>query len=291
MTEKKIISQLNKLKALSPDKTWQNSCRDVLVSQINNSGGRKLNAWQEFLISFKCVSNLAYRPVIVMASFFVILLVTSLFSYQLFSSSKPNDSLYIARVISERAKLNTVLDSRSKELLAAKFAMSHAKDISNILADPDFDFEANSKQVARLNDSFSKEIELARTKLTSLQETEESLPETSNEIISSSTSSPSYEDDIIFIADNHRDDKGLEVSFSEKDEEQEKEEKKDEVENDKTKLKEEIESDIEDLKESIKEKDESSLLDSLLDEALESYQEGDFKKAEKKINQAFNLID
>lgn len=283
MTEKKIISQLNKLKALSPDKTWQNSCRDVLVSQISNSGGRKLNAWQEFLISFKCVSNLAYRPVIVMASFFVILLVTSLFSYQLFSSSKPNDSLYIARVISERAKLNTVLDSRSKELLAAKFAMSHAKDISNILADPDFDFEANSKQVARLNDSFSKEIELARTKLGSLQETEESLPEASNEIISSSTSSPSYEDDMIFIADNHRDDKGLEVSFSEEDEE--------EIKEDETKLKEEIESDLEDLKETIKEKDESSLLDSLLDEALESYQEGDFKKAEEKINQAFNLID
>ncbi len=297
MTDKKLIQQLNKLKNLVPQTDWQKDCRQVLLTQINNSGGRQSSAWQKFWIDFKCLSNLAYRPVMVVAGFLILLVSASLFSHQWLETSKPNDSLYIARVISERARLSTVLDSASRERLAALFAMAHAEDISAILADPNFDLVANSAQVDKLNQDFSREIAVAKDRVSSWQKQQDqsaadALLSTDQEPASSV--SPSEEDDLIFIADNQKDEQGLEVLAGQKGQEQAAEaETTTAVEPEAEELDEladDLKAEIAEIKEVIKDKEEDELdsnqvLDLLIEAEL-LFNQTDFEGAQNKLKEA-----
>lgn len=295
MTDKQLIKQLKNLKELSPSQCWQKDCRQVLLKQIENSGAHQISAWQNFLINLKCVGNLAYRPAIGIASFLIVMIGLSFFAHQWFQSSKPNDSLYIARIISERARLNTVLDSNAREIMQARFAMSHAHDISNLLANPEFDFQANSEQVDKLNEDFNREIALAKNRVASWQEKQsEKLVEVSEVLeYESSPSSPSEEDDLIFIADNNKDETGLEVLVSndtetnlatttslETNDEKEEEISQSELDN--------LEAEISQTEEKLEEKDQSPA--KLLDEAKKLFDKGDYQEASEKLRLAQELM-
>ncbi len=168
MTDKDLISKLNSLKSIKPDSTWMTSNRDLLLSQISNSGARDLSAWQLFVINFNSLAKAVAQPVYALGAFVLILISGSLFSHQVFSSAKPNDSLYIARIISEKAKLNTMFNSDERNKMAVQFATEHAQDISNVLADPKFNTEENKDQVAKLNESFDQEIKTVKSKISYL---------------------------------------------------------------------------------------------------------------------------
>lgn len=165
MTDKNLLTKLNNLKSVKPNTEWVSDNRVLLCQQISNSSGHKLSGWELFWINLKCLTQTSSRPVFALGVFLLVLVISSIFGHQLFSEAKPNDSLYIARVISEKARLNTVLDSQERDKMAIKFATNHAKDINTVLADPNFNNEANQDRVARLNESFNKEVEIARTKI------------------------------------------------------------------------------------------------------------------------------
>jgi len=168
MTDKDLIAKLNSLKNVSPDQNWLTSNRELLVSQISNSGALKLSTWRVFIINFNSFAKAASRPAYALGAFVLILITGSLFSHQVFSSAKPNDSLYIARIISEKAKLNTMFNSDERNKLAVQFATEHAQDISVILSDPQFNNDSNKDQVAKLNESFNEEIKSAKTHISYL---------------------------------------------------------------------------------------------------------------------------
>lgn len=168
MTDKDLIAKLNSLKNVSPDQSWLSQNRELLVSQISNSGARELPTWKVFIINFNSFTKAASRPAYALGAFVLILITGSLFSHQVFSSAKPNDSLYIARVISEKAKLNTMFNSDERNKLAVQFATEHAQDISAVLADPQFNNDSNKDQVAKLNECFNKEIDTVKTRISYL---------------------------------------------------------------------------------------------------------------------------
>lgn len=168
MTEKDLISKLNNLKSIGPDESWLSGNRELLLSQISNSGAKELSAWRVFVINFQSVAKAASQPAFALGAFIVLLFAGSLFSHQLFNKTKPNDSLYIARIISEKAKLNTMLDTKNRDKLAAQFATEHAQEITAVLADPQFNNDGNKDQVARLNESFNQEISIAKDRLSKL---------------------------------------------------------------------------------------------------------------------------
>jgi len=168
MTDKDLIAKLNSLKNISPDQNWLASNRELLVSQISNSGALKLSTWRVFIINFNSFAKAASRPAYALGAFVLILITGSLFSHQVFSSAKPNDSLYIARIISEKAKLNTMFNSDERNKLAVQFATEHAQDISVILSDPQFNNDNNKDQVAKLNESFNEEIKSVKTHISYL---------------------------------------------------------------------------------------------------------------------------
>lgn len=158
MTDKELISKLNKLKTITPDASWKTSNRELLLSQISNSGARELSVWEVFVINFKSLAKTAAKPAYALGVFAFVLVTGSLFSHQVFGNAKPNDSLYIARIISEKAKLNTVFNSEARNKLAVQYATEHAQEISAVLANPEFNNESNKDQVAKLNASFNQEI-------------------------------------------------------------------------------------------------------------------------------------
>ncbi len=170
MTDRDLLTKLNSLKNINPDSNWVASNRELLLSQISNSGARELSGWELFVINLGSLAKAASKPAYALAAFVFILITGSLFSHQVFGSAKPNDSLYIARIISEKAKLNTMFNSQERNKLAVQFATEHAQDISAVLADPQFNNESNKDQVAKLNESFNKEIDMVKSHISYLNQ-------------------------------------------------------------------------------------------------------------------------
>jgi len=169
MTDKELIKQLNTLKNIKPEAAWIGGNRDVLLSQISNSGARELSAGRILMINLNSFFKTVAQPAYALGVFLLVMVGAGLYGHQAFTGTKPNDSLYIARVISERAKLSTVFNSEDRNKLAVKFSLEHAKDISTVLADPAFNNEANQDQVARLSESFNREIENVKTRISYLK--------------------------------------------------------------------------------------------------------------------------
>ena len=168
MTDRDLITKLNSLKNINPDAEWLNSNRDLLLSQISNSGARDLSAWKVFIINLGSLAKAASKPAYALGAFVVILITGSIFSHSILASAKPNDSLYIARIISEKAKLNTMFNSDERNKLAVQFATQNAQDISAVLADTQFNNNSNKDQVEKLNASFNKEIDTVKTRISYL---------------------------------------------------------------------------------------------------------------------------
>jgi predicted nucleic acid-binding protein len=158
MNDKELIAKLNNLKSITPDSDWKSSNRELLLSQISNSGAHELSAWEIFVINLSSIAKAVTKPAYALGVFALVLVTGSLFSNQIFGNTKPNDSLYIARIISEKAKLNTMFNSEDRNKLAVQYATEHAQEISAVMADPKFNNESNKEQVAKLNESFSQEI-------------------------------------------------------------------------------------------------------------------------------------
>lgn len=200
MTDQELIAKLNSLKKITPDQKWLKSNRELLLSQVSNSGAEKLEVWKIILINFSSALKSASQPVYALGVF-VLLLVSSVFySQQIFAQAKPNDSLYIARIISEKLKLNTTFNTEERDKLAVQFATGHAQDISAVLSDPQFNTEENKDQVAKLNDSFKAEVNTVKDRISRLAVKEKNAP-----AILASTSSE------VIIAENSKDGQGIQL--------------------------------------------------------------------------------
>lgn len=168
MKERDLLQKLNSLKEIRPDDAWKQSQRDLLLTQISNSAPKKLSAWGDFYIVFKNSLKTFSQPAVAFASFVCLLFASAVFSHSWLSSAKPNEVMYQARVISEKVKLNTVIDKDAREKLEVQFAAEHAADIATVLSDPKFNTPANETQIAKLSQNFNKELETVKTRLTTI---------------------------------------------------------------------------------------------------------------------------
>jgi len=168
MTDRYLISKLNNLKNVKPEADWLKSNRELLLTQISNSGANQLSSWQVFVINLQSFTKTVYQPAVVLGAFIIVLVFGGLFGHQFFTQAKPNDSLYIARIVSEKAKLGTIFNTQERDKLAVQFAANHAQDITAMLANPEFNNENNQEQIARLNESFNREIDTVKTKINRL---------------------------------------------------------------------------------------------------------------------------
>jgi hypothetical protein len=210
MTNKDLISKLNNLGKISPDQNWLSNNRELLLSQISNSGAEDLPLWRIFVINLSSLSKTAIQPAYALVAFVLVLVSGLLISQPSLSTTKPNNSLYIARIIAEKVKLNTTFNAAERDKLAVQYAADHAQDISAVLADPKFNTPANQAQVAQLNTSFSQEVSTVKSAISRLTP-QASAPaiqpaKTADIKIASQTASSD-----LIIADSSKDQKGLQL--------------------------------------------------------------------------------
>ncbi|MFA4942830.1 MAG: hypothetical protein WC564_04300 [Patescibacteria group bacterium] len=155
MTERELIKKLNNLQNVKPDASWKTSHREILLSQVQNTCGDfhvsvLENFWMVTRNVFASVPQFAWASVAI-----VLFLTTGIFFGDRLPVG-PNNSLYIARVISERAKLGTMSDGEAKSRLTVQYASEHIRDIASTLSEADNNADAAS--VAKLNDTFKTEM-------------------------------------------------------------------------------------------------------------------------------------
>ena len=165
MSNQDLLTQLKKLNKINPDAAWLKGNRELLLAQISNSGAETLSVWKMLLINFSSFSRVAVRPASTFAVFVILILGGGILSQRLVAQAQPNDSLYIARIISEQVRLNTTINTEARDQLALEFATSHAQDINAVLADPEFNKEENKEKVEKLNNSFKIEVENVKKRL------------------------------------------------------------------------------------------------------------------------------
>ena len=198
MTEKDLIKKLHNLREIKADSEWLKSNRDLLYSQISNSGAKEISPWSSFVINFSSLAKTVSMPAMAIGSFLILILATSIFSHELLVNAKPNQSLYIARVISEKARLNTILNTESRDKMAAQFATSHAQDIITVLSNPDT--VTNEQEIAKLNESFKEEIKTVK----------KSIAKVSKPVVATNVATASEE---VFSATALKDDQGVSVNM------------------------------------------------------------------------------
>lgn len=164
MTERELIKKLNNLRSVSPDKEWKKSNREILCAQISNSASAYApTAWQSFWLTFRNTASVTFQPVVALTAF-VLVIFSSFLASNLFFKFKPGDSLYIARVMGERTRLNVTFDEAAKNRLEIQYTKDHAKDIANLLSDPQFAANGdNQKEVDKLSSDLKQEIVHLRT--------------------------------------------------------------------------------------------------------------------------------
>lgn len=198
MTDRDLIKKLGNLKEIKPDSSWLKANRDSLYTQISNSGATETSVWSSFVINLQSVLKTASAPAVALASLMLMLVGTSAYSHLLLAKTKPNQSLYIARELSERAKLTTILNTEEREEMAGRFAANNAKDIINVLSDPSFKDE---QEIAKLSTRLNEEMK-------TVQKTVAREVKPAVQKIDTPTTTNVEE---VFSASNEKDEKGISV--------------------------------------------------------------------------------
>ncbi len=206
MKNNDLIAKLKKLGEIKPDEKFLKNNRELLLSQISNSGAEKISAFEKFILTSENLARVFSRPAFALG-IFVLVLVGANFSDKLLQNTKPNDSLYLARIISEKVKVNTTMNQTQREKLAISYAMRHAEDIASILSDDEFNVEENYDQVAKLNTDFINEVNKVETRLSRLSA---SGPRNSN-------GEEKLEEEMI-IADKSKDNEAISIYIAPEDE-------------------------------------------------------------------------
>jgi len=168
MENKELIKKLNSLKSITADQEWKERNRGILFSQISATAvpaAEETGAMIKIFVLPQTLVRIFSTPA--WAVFFVCLLVVagSVFSVGAARLTKPDSSLYIARIISEKAQLAVTFGEEKKAKLSFRFANDHAKDITEILAKTDPGNEAGKSKTEKLSENFKKEMTVAKTKL------------------------------------------------------------------------------------------------------------------------------
>jgi len=172
MTERELISQLNKSK-ITPSQAWKEKNREILLSQIfpgqeSAKAGMKLaekiDVWAEAIVPFDILHKLVAKPVLVTGLVLASLLSGGVFSIQAAKNTKPGDSLYIAKIVSEKAQLALTFDEMEKAKLGVEFAGNRAKEAVQIM-EGDKNDAAKTEKVEKLAADFKKEIDNTKGRL------------------------------------------------------------------------------------------------------------------------------
>jgi hypothetical protein len=193
MTDKELLLQLNSLKEIKPDSAWKTRSREILLSQISGGDYMPLPAKPAGFSLEYYFKTFFHQPALVASTIMLVVLSGGIFSVSASHNTKPGDSLYIAKIISEKTRSAITFDDGAKAKLGLEFAGNRAKEIAQVLAEPENgDKEA---KVEKLSQNFKREMGVAKENLKKINGIENN----------------SEENMEIFSANLGKDDKGMQI--------------------------------------------------------------------------------
>ena len=171
MKEKLIIEQLNTVK---PDAEWKKQNREIIMSQIyhtNEDSQAKIGffGYANFIFGRNTMHIMAKPAFTVMA---IILLAATggIASLRAARETTPGDSLYIAKIISEKTQMALTFDEKSKTQLNVQFAANRAEELQKVM-EKNLAEEEKQETVAQLKQNLKKEIQSAKAGIEKIGQT------------------------------------------------------------------------------------------------------------------------
>ncbi|MEK7203186.1 MAG: DUF5667 domain-containing protein [Patescibacteria group bacterium] len=178
MDDKELFKKLNNFKNILPDNEWKNSCREILLSQIScgqtveELEQKKQFDWKIFFGDLLPQWNKIEmaRPIWAGVFVMVLLIICGLTSVYASKDTKPGDSLYIAKIINEKAKFAITFDEKEKTKLNLEFAINRAKEINQLLEKITVVELDKNEKAQKLTFNFKKEINQAKIRLNKMND-------------------------------------------------------------------------------------------------------------------------
>jgi hypothetical protein len=172
MNEKELLKQLNNLKSVKADSVWKKENREILRNQIGVFDNEKIGVFS-ILTQLPPISFFRGTPHQAMAVFMIAFVMVGGGVYGISASkhSKPGDSLYIAKIMSEKTQLALTFNEKNKTRLNLEFAENRAHELSLVLAADEEYTEEKRDKVERLVGDFKKEISNAITRVERISRT------------------------------------------------------------------------------------------------------------------------
>ncbi len=166
MNDKKLIEQLNKLKSIQPDSSWKKENRSILFNQISNSYVDVYkSSFQEKVKSLPAVlGNMLSKPVLAVIIVAILLGGVGIAAQPVYYS-KPGDTFYFAKKITQKIRLALVFDKTEKAKMNIRFSSNHAKDITEVLSDSDF---SDKRLAQELQGNFRQDLSMVKSGLRSI---------------------------------------------------------------------------------------------------------------------------
>ena len=105
------------------------------------------------------------QPAMAVVLILIFVLGGSIISLKASQNSKPGDSFYIAKIVSEKTHQALTFSKKEKVKLGLEFAGNRAREINQVLADVEEESEKKIERVEKLKDNFKKEIEEAKNRI------------------------------------------------------------------------------------------------------------------------------
>lgn len=199
MREKEILKQLNKFQNVNPDADWKKSNRELLLSQISNSQTKDVDfSWfNNFKIQLQAL-NSTYQPAMAVVLIAIFIVSGGTFGFRASQDTKPGDSLYIAKRISEKTQLAFTFDEEKKKQLGIEFMGNRMEELSQVLASADA--PSQRAEVVKTLDSLKKEVSNVKSSNPVVQTVE--------------TEEVDDTEGMVFTANSDKEDKGVQISDS-----------------------------------------------------------------------------
>lgn len=162
MNEKYLVRQFSKLHSIAPRPEWVKKNKEVLSYQIFNgqeSSAPALSFWSRFGL----VAHHLLQPSSVAALIVLFFVVSGVVSVNASKETTPNDVLYIAKIISEKAEFAVAFDEKTKAELNVRYAKNRAAELNKIIEGAGV--TESDPRVQELSDSFKKEIAAVKDRL------------------------------------------------------------------------------------------------------------------------------
>lgn len=219
MNEKELLRNLSALKSVTPSADWVKKNREQLAFQIFN--GKEPAAIElGWFAQFSLVAHRLLQPAPIAALIALFFFISGGLGLRAAQKANPDDTLYIAKIMSEKLQGVATIDQDRKAELNLRFAQNRAAEMDELSKNQS---PVATENAAELKENFKSEIASVRQQLDRINENQakqaaiaaqtQAAAKLSVKAVKKNDKADNEEDSSLSVADSSKDDKGLDISL------------------------------------------------------------------------------